>query len=130
MPNEEQPESRKQPEAPTEDEYRKLADHAKALREHDPGAPARETRSKMNAATNSWLKYTTVGLQFVLVLLLPLGIGYWGDTYFDTLPWLTLAGFVLGAVGAMASIIREVMRMDDQDRKKSEAKQASKGPGK
>ena len=130
MPNEEPPESSKHSEAPTEDEYRKLADQAKALREHDPGAGKHEVRSKMNAATNSWLKYTTVGLQFVLVLLLPLGLGYWGDTYFNTLPWLTLAGFVVGAVAAMASIIREVMRMDDQDRKKSEDKQAGKGSGK
>ena len=115
MPNEEPPDS------PTEDEYRKLAEQAKVLREHDPGQKSRESRSKMNAAANSWLKYTTVGLQFVLVLLLPLGIGYWGDTYFDTLPWLTLVGFGLGAVAAMASIIREVMRMDAQDAASKEA---------
>lgn len=130
MPNEELPESRRQPDQPSEDEYRKLAEQAKALREHDPGSRERESRSRMNAAANSWLKYTTVGLQFVLVLLLPLGIGYWGDSYFGTLPWLTLVGFALGAVAAMASIIREVMRMDEQDRKQAQAGQADKGRGK
>ncbi|MBZ0138027.1 MAG: AtpZ/AtpI family protein [Planctomycetes bacterium] len=129
MPNEEPPESRRQPGSPTEDEYRKLADQARALREHDPGTRDGESRGRMNAAANAWLKYTTVGLQFVLVLLLPLGIGYWGDTYFGTLPWLTLVGFVLGAAGAMASIIREVMRMDEQDRNKTAGKEGREDSG-
>jgi F0F1-type ATP synthase assembly protein I len=69
--------------------------------------------------TNAWLKYVTVGLQFVLMLLLPLGLGYWADTYFETLPWGTLIGFALGATAAMVSIIRETARMGSRDGKEN-----------
>lgn len=110
----------KRPDAPSEDEYRRLADEARKLREHDPRSREREQRRGMNAAANAWLKYTTVGLQFVLVLLAPLGLGYWADTYFGTLPWLTLVGFALGAAAAMTSIIREVLRMDETEKKDRE----------
>lgn len=110
----------KQPDAPSEEEYRRLAEEARKLREHDPKARESEQRRGMNAAANAWLKYTSVGLQFVLVLLLPLGLGYWADTYFGTLPWLTLVGFALGAAAAMTSIIREVLRMDGTVTKQKE----------
>ncbi|MCA8935986.1 MAG: AtpZ/AtpI family protein [Planctomycetes bacterium] len=103
--------------APSQEEYRKLAESARGLREHSSRTEDAEKRFGNNAAANSWLKYTSVGLQFVLVLLLPLGLGYWADTYFGTLPWLTLVGFALGAVASMTSIILEVQRMDRVDDK-------------
>lgn len=108
--------------APSQEEYQKLAEGVRGLRQHDTRENAAERRFGDHSATNSWLKYTSVGLQFVLVLLLPLGLGYWADTYFDILPWLTLTGFAVGAVAAMTSIILEVQRMGRDDEEKSGTK--------
>jgi F0F1-type ATP synthase assembly protein I len=103
------------PELPPSDRYRKLAESAKGLRGTQPKGALKGKARKAHEQAGVWLKYTTVGLQFVVVLLLPMGGGYWLDGKLDTLPWFTLAGFLLGAVAAMTGVIREVMRMDAAD---------------
>jgi hypothetical protein len=35
----------------------------------------------------------------------PIGLGVWGDVSFHTIPWLTIAGAVLGLVGGLTHLI-------------------------
>jgi F0F1-type ATP synthase assembly protein I len=121
--NEPEPDSPK-PEPPSGDEYLKLAEQARKLRDVSSHGERQNARFGVDKSVNVWLRYTTVGLQFVLVMLAPMGLGYWLDVTFDLLPWLTLTGFALGATAAMTSLIREVMRMgakEDAERKKRES---------
>jgi hypothetical protein len=36
----------------------------------------------------------------------PIGLGVWADVSFHTLPWLTVAGAVLGFVGGLIHLVR------------------------
>ena len=120
MPEEGPDEGHSGPDVPSPDAYQRLADSANKLRASDNSRKSDQARRQARQATTAWLKYTTVGVQFVLMLLLPLGLGYWADTFFGSLPWGTLVGFGLGAVAAMVSIIRETSRMgrlEEKDRK-------------
>lgn len=137
MPDEGPDEGHSRPEAPSGDEYRRLADSANRLRASEKQRESDAKRRQAQQQTTAWLKYTTVGLQFVLMLLLPLGLGYWADTFFDSLPWGTLIGFALGATAAMVSIIRETGRMarldnksDEKPDEKPDEKKQAKGHGK
>lgn len=98
------------PEKPSDHEYNRLRESADDLRRKAPKDGPKHSQAEL-AKTNSWLKYTGLGMQFVLVMLLPMGGGYWLDTWLDTLPWCTLGGFGLGATAAMWSLIRESGRM-------------------
>lgn len=122
MPEERPDEGHSRAEPPSGDDYRKLAESAGQLRESGVERKSDVKRRQVQKQTNEWLKYTTFGLQFVLMLLAPLGLGYWADTYFGTLPWGTLIGFALGAAGAMVYIVNTVFRMEDKT-KKDKAKQ-------
>lgn len=115
MPDEGPDEGPSKPVPPTEEEYRRLSEGAGHLRASERQREDANKRRHAQQQANEWLKYTTVGLQFVLVLLLPLGLGYWADTYFETLPWGTLIGFALGATAAMMGVVREVKRMSSRD---------------
>jgi F0F1-type ATP synthase assembly protein I len=112
---------RKKPEDIPSDEYRKLEDSARGLRSLEPKAQGKSKFSTAHSHMGAWLRYTTVGIQFVVTIVLPMGIGYWLDTVFDTLPWIMMTGFLLGAVAAFISIIRESMRigneLQDEDNK-------------
>ena len=59
-------------------------------------------------AINSWLRYSTLGLQFTVALLLCVLLGTWADGRLGTDPWLTIAGSLLGIFSAMYLVIKEV----------------------
>lgn len=56
----------------------------------------------------SWLRYSTLGIQFCLTFGLFVGLGVWADRRWDLSPWLTIAGCFLGMGAAMYLLIREV----------------------
>jgi F0F1-type ATP synthase assembly protein I len=107
----------KRPEPPSPDQYERLKREAEALRQSklsgrsDDAARRRTLQSGMHA----YMRYTGIGLQFVIALLLPVGLGYWLDSKLGTSPWLLVAGAVLGAIGAMVWVVRTVLRMERRD---------------
>jgi F0F1-type ATP synthase assembly protein I len=56
---------------------------------------------------HSWLRYSHLGFQFALTMLLLVLAGTWADREFGTTPWCTLAGSLLGITAALWSVIRE-----------------------
>jgi F0F1-type ATP synthase assembly protein I len=58
-----------------------------------------------------------VGLQFLFVFGAFLGLGYWLDGKWNTRPYLTIAGALLGAAAAFYVLYREVYgRTKDRNR--------------
>jgi len=53
-------------------------------------------------------KYAGLGFQFAATLLAFGALGYWLDGKAGTRPWLMIAGFLLGGVGATVSLIKKV----------------------
>ena len=50
-----------------------------------------------------------------------LGAGYWADKHFETSPWLTLGGFILGVFAGFWSLFKAVQIMSrDLDKEESE----------
>ena len=59
----------------------------------------------------SWLRYSHLGLQYCLTLLLATGLGYLADEKWGTEPWLLVAGSFLGFVLATYQLVRAVSRI-------------------
>lgn len=102
------------PEPPSPDQYGSLKREAEALRQSTLSGRSDDAvkRRGLQRGMHSYIRYTGIGLQFLLAMLLPLGIGYWLDGLLGTVPWLTAGGAVLGAVGGMAWVIRTVLRLE------------------
>ncbi len=49
---------------------------------------------------------STVGLSFVLALVMGFGGGYWLDGWLGTRPWLAFAGFFLGLAAGVLNVYR------------------------
>ena len=48
----------------------------------------------------------TIGLSFVIALLLGLGAGIWLDRTLDTQPWLSFIGFFCGLAAGVLNVYR------------------------
>jgi F0F1-type ATP synthase assembly protein I len=106
----------KRPQPPSPDQYKSLqqgADELRQTRLAEQSAEARR-RAENRGGMQAYVRYTGIGLQFTLMMLLPLGGGYWLDSWLGTLPWLTVAGAVLGAVGGMVWVVKSVFRMENR----------------
>ncbi len=68
-------------------------------------------RAPDERAESKWLRYTHVGLQYCLTLLLFVLGGWWADRRLDTDPWLTITGSLLGFLAATYGIVRETGRI-------------------
>ena len=71
------------------------------------------------SAGKKYIRYTTLGFEIAAGLSLPIILGYWLDSRWDTLPWLTLIGVLLGIGSFAATIIRtnRSLQNDDKDAK-------------
>lgn len=58
----------------------------------------------------SWLRYSHLGLQFALTLLLCVLAGTWADRRFEATPWFTLTGSLVGITASLYLVIKEVGR--------------------
>lgn len=58
----------------------------------------------------SWLRYSHLGFQFALTMVLTVLAGTWADRKFGTGPWLTIVGSLFGIGAAMYALIKEVGR--------------------
>lgn len=69
-----------------------------------PQAP----RAPRGPADPQYMKYAGAGLQFALTFLVCGALGWWLDGKLGTTPWLMIAGILLGACGAMYSLVRRL----------------------
>ena len=83
----------------------------------EPGKPGRE-----------WVKaagpFLTMGMQLAISVVVFFFIGRWLDGLFDTAPWLTIAGAVLGMTGGFVSFFRTVIAIGKREER--EAKERRK----
>ncbi len=49
---------------------------------------------------------STIGMSFVLALVMGFGAGYWLDSTFGTKPWLSFIGFFLGLAAGVLNVYR------------------------
>lgn len=56
---------------------------------------------------------STIGMSFVLALVLGFGAGYWLDGALNTKPWLSFIGFFVGLAAGILNVYR-VMKLSDQ----------------
>ena len=64
------------------------------------------TGSQDRAGT-TWLRFTHLGLQYCLTLLLFVAAGTWADRRLGWEPWLTIVGALLGFAAATYLIVKE-----------------------
>ncbi|HTJ80294.1 MAG TPA: AtpZ/AtpI family protein [Polyangiaceae bacterium] len=55
--------------------------------------------------------FGTLGLEIILSILLPMGVGWWLDGRFATAPWIMWAGFFLGIATAIRALLRALRIM-------------------
>jgi ATP synthase protein I len=55
--------------------------------------------------------YMTVGLQFVIAVLLGIAFGYYLDRLFDTFPALTLLWLMIGFLAGLKNLYRELKKV-------------------
>lgn len=70
-------------------------------------------------------RYGTVGIELVISLLVGLFLGKWADERWNTAPWLTLLGLVVGVYAGFRQLLATTRRMqrdmEAQDRAEREA---------
>ena len=59
--------------------------------------------------------YITLGIQFVLIILICVYAGHWADGKFDTAPILTLVGGLFGIAAGFYQFLKEVLGWDKKD---------------
>jgi ATP synthase protein I len=57
----------------------------------------------------------SIGIEFVVSVLLGLGAGFWLDRRFHTSPWLTLVGIAFGFAAGIRSLLRLVASQNGDD---------------
>ncbi len=101
------------PVPPTSGEYEKLRREADSLRKIEGIDEAKQqARVSSQQDMGKYLRYTGLGLQFLVMMALPMALGWWLDGLIGTRPWLMVAGAVLGIVAAMVFVVRTVTRME------------------
>jgi F0F1-type ATP synthase assembly protein I len=56
---------------------------------------------KPGSRLHEYARYSGIAVEIAATMGLPVAGGYYADQYFDTHPWLLLAGVFLGLVGIM-----------------------------
>jgi len=109
----------KRPEPPSPDEYEKLRREADELRRTklSDQSPEAVRRRDLQRGMGNYVRYTGIGMQFLLIMLLPVGLGYWLDDWLGTSPALILVGAGLGAVGAMTYVVKSVFKLESKEKK-------------
>jgi len=50
--------------------------------------------------------YGAVGFQLAIAVIAGLFVGQWLDNHWQTTPWLTLVGLLIGSIGGFYNLIR------------------------
>ncbi len=54
----------------------------------------------------AWGVYGALGFQLAAMVIGGLLLGHWIDRRFETTPWLTLTGLIIGSIGGFYNLIR------------------------
>ncbi|MBR9977406.1 MAG: AtpZ/AtpI family protein [Bacteroidetes bacterium] len=84
-----------------------------------PDKQKKSTSESIAETLRELLPYTNLGWQLVASVLLFFGAGYWGDSLFDTRPWLTVIGSVIGIVYGLTSVIRSANQLHKRKSKET-----------
>ena len=57
---------------------------------------------------NAYLRYSSLGIEMVLGVLVGVWLGQWADKHWAIAPWGTLGGMVLGLGVAAKAVVRAV----------------------
>lgn len=68
--------------------------------------PGKKPDKKMG---NFYAKYSSMAFQMIIIMILGVYGGIKADEYFDTSPWLTLVGVILGFSLALYFAIKDVI---------------------
>jgi|GEM_PF-6416637 len=79
------------------------------------------------STSNSWARYSSLGLEMAATLILPILGGLWLDKHYDMKPWGVVAGAGLGLPASVYLVIAAATRMnrDNDEAKARRAKSAS-----
>jgi F0F1-type ATP synthase assembly protein I len=66
---------------------------------------------KKNPLTE-YAEYLSLGAEIAIGLAAPILIGYWLDEFFETSPWILLAGCAIGIVNIFFIIFQLAKRLD------------------
>jgi F0F1-type ATP synthase assembly protein I len=80
----------------------------------DPEGPVSRGASRASGRgedTSSWYRLAGIGFEFIAVVGLLGGIGWWLDGRFNTAPWLMIAGFGVGFATGLFLMVRAANRM-------------------
>lgn len=118
----------KRPVPPSPEEYAKLHKDAEELRQMAASGDSDEARHRQQVqdGMQAYARYTGIGMQFVLTMLLPMGGGWLLDDWLGTSPWLLLAGAALGGVAGMVFVVRTVFRMESKDKARKKASEEAR----
>jgi len=62
------------------------------------------------------LKYSTIGIEMALCVIIGAFIGNWLDKKFDTEPKLTILGFILGIIAAGKAVWRVTKKLSKENK--------------
>ncbi len=55
------------------------------------------------------MKYSGLAVQLLFTMGLFIGIGLWADGQFGTSPWLTVAGSLVGVIGGLWVVLKDLL---------------------
>jgi F0F1-type ATP synthase assembly protein I len=69
----------------------------------------------MDPSRDSASSFLTMGLQLAGAVVAFFFLGYWLDTQWQTKPWLSIVGAVIGVAGGLTKFIRDAMQYGARD---------------
>jgi len=66
-----------------------------------------------------YFQYLSLGIEIAAGLSVPILTGYWADRHWDTLPWFTFLGIIIGVatmITIMVRVAKDVSRKDSDDK--------------
>ena len=51
-----------------------------------------------------------IGMEMVVATMVGIGLGWWGDRFFGTKPWLMLVGVLLGVAAGLLNVYRFIQQ--------------------
>lgn len=79
---------------------------------------------RSDSRLHEYAKYSGIAVEITATMGLPVAGGYYADRYFDTHPWLLLAGVILGLAGIIIYLyklgIQSQQKPDTRNNEKNE----------